>query len=148
LGRLNNLVYDFTMAAAPPQASPEDIVIIAIDDSSINALGYWPWRRNIHAQLVDKLDQARAVGMDVVFQEPNPAYPEDDQQLAQAIRQHGRIVLPLVYDPKRDEINTPLPMLNAAVKANGYITIDPDPDGVVRRVTLRHVQPSGRVLPH
>ncbi|WP_454003427.1 CHASE2 domain-containing protein [Alcaligenes sp. Marseille-Q7550] len=148
LGRLNNLVYDLTMAAAPPQASPEDIVIIAIDDRSINALGYWPWRRNIHAQLVDKLDQARAVGMDVVFQEPNPAYPEDDQQLAQAIRQHGRTVLPLVYDPKRDAINTPLPMLNAAVKANGYINIDPDPDGVWRRVTLRHIQPSGRVLPH
>lgn len=148
LGRLNNLIYDFTMAAALPQPAPSDIVIIAIDDSSIAALGFWPWRRATHAQLLDQLRGARAVGMDVVFQEPNPAYPNDDELLAQAIRQHGRIVLPLVYDPERGQVNTPLPILNAAVNATGYINIDPDPDGVVRRVTLRHTLPSERVLPH
>ncbi|MCH2000164.1 CHASE2 domain-containing protein, partial [Achromobacter xylosoxidans] len=32
-----------------------DIVIVAIDDSSIDALGRWPWRRAVHAALLDRL---------------------------------------------------------------------------------------------
>ncbi|XOT97863.1 CHASE2 domain-containing protein, partial [Alcaligenes pakistanensis] len=72
-------------------------------------------------------------GIDLVFQEPNPAYPDDDLALTQAIQQHGRVVLPLVYDPQRDIVHTAIPMLSQAAKASGYINIEPDPDGVVRR---------------
>ncbi|MFA1604990.1 CHASE2 domain-containing protein [Alcaligenes faecalis] len=148
LGKLNNLIYDFTMAAAIPQAAPPDIVIVAIDDYSIANLGFWPWRRINHAQLLSRLEQARAVGIDLVFQEPNPAYPDDDLALTQAIQQHGRVVLPLVYDPQRYIVHTAIPMLSQAAKASGYINIEPDPDGVVRRVALQRVTPLERVLPH
>ncbi len=148
LGRLNNLIYDFTMAAALPQSVPKDIVIVAIDDHSIANLGFWPWRRINHAELLSRLRQARAVGIDLVFQEPNPAYPDDDLAFAQAIQQHGRVVLPLVYDSQRDIVHTAIPMLSRAAKASGYINIEPDPDGVVRRVALQQLTPSDRVLPH
>ncbi|HRK86907.1 MAG TPA: CHASE2 and HATPase_c domain-containing protein [Alcaligenes faecalis] len=148
LGRLNNLIYDFTMSAALPRTPAPDVVIIAIDDDSIAALGYWPWRRKVHAQILEQLVQARAVGIDIVFQEPNPAYPQDDEHFARAMHKHGRVVLPLVYDAGRDAINTPLPILNDAAKATGYINIEPDPDGVVRQVSLQQTTQSGRVLPH
>ena len=148
LGRLNNLIYDFTMAAAIPQTAPQDIVIVAIDDHSIANLGFWPWRRINHAELLGRLNQARAVGIDLVFQEPNPAYPEDDTALAQAIQQHGRVVLPLVYDPQRNTVHTAIPALSQAAKASGYINIEPDSDGVVRRVALQQRTPSDRILPH
>jgi serine/threonine-protein kinase len=36
------------------------IAIIAIDDQSINNLGRWPWPREIHAQMTDKLAAAKA----------------------------------------------------------------------------------------
>lgn len=38
------------------QATPSDrIVIVAIDDASIERLGRWPWPRNLHAALIDQL---------------------------------------------------------------------------------------------
>lgn len=148
LGKLNNLIYDFTMAAAFTQPAPSDIVIVAIDDYSISQLGFWPWRRIHHAQLLGRLAQARAVGIDLVFQEPNPVYPSDDRALAQAIEQHGHVVLPLIYDTQRQEVNTAIPMLSLAAKAVGYINIEPDSDGVVRRVALQRLTPSDQILPH
>ncbi|WP_397475982.1 CHASE2 domain-containing protein [Pusillimonas sp.] len=129
LDRFDNLLYGRIMALAHQQPS-EDIVIIALDDSSIAELGYWPWRRGVHAQLLERLGAAKAVGLDLVLSDSNPAYPHDDRALAHAISQHGRVVLPLVVEP--DRIQGPLPMLAQAAAAVGFINVELDPDGVVR----------------
>src|SRR5690606_8634594 len=91
LTRLDHAFYDKMLAAAARTTDNEDIVIIAIDDSSIDALGYWPWRRALHAQLLGKLQQARVTGLDFLLSDLNPAYPQDDGVLAQAIAEHGRV---------------------------------------------------------
>jgi adenylate cyclase len=51
------------------KAPAEDVVIVAIDDTSMAYYGSWPWPRAIHAQLVSllKADGAKAVGFDVLF---------------------------------------------------------------------------------
>lgn len=37
------------------EKTSEQVVIVAIDESSIEKLGRWPWNRDIIAKLVDKL---------------------------------------------------------------------------------------------
>lgn len=39
---------------------PENIAILAIDEPSIQNLGRWPWRRDIHAEMIQKLAQGGA----------------------------------------------------------------------------------------
>ena len=66
--RADRLVYDFGLAASsrPP---PADIVIVAIDDASIEAIGRWPWPRAVHSTLLDQLTRAkpRAIGLDLIL---------------------------------------------------------------------------------
>jgi serine/threonine protein kinase/CHASE2 domain-containing sensor protein len=51
--------YDFASTSTSRQPS-DRIAIIAIDDQSIANLGRWPWSRDIHANLIDKLTEAKA----------------------------------------------------------------------------------------
>ena len=37
-----------------------NIAVIAIDESSIANIGRWPWPRDVHAKLIDKLAAAKA----------------------------------------------------------------------------------------
>ncbi|AMC33126.1 CHASE2 domain-containing serine/threonine-protein kinase [Janthinobacterium sp. B9-8] len=50
----------------------ERIAVIAIDQTSIDNIGRWPWSREIHAQLIDKLAAAGAkvIATSVFFTEP------------------------------------------------------------------------------
>ena len=121
---------------------PDDIVIIGIDDASLHELGRWPWPRQQHAQLLDRLTQAQAsaVFIDVVFAGPDQSDPAGDQQLAEAARRNGRVVLPVVVDQLQQggqiiEV-LPYPELAASVHL-GHADIDLDRDGIVREVYLK-----------
>jgi CHASE2 domain-containing sensor protein len=48
-----------------------DVVIVGIDDASLQALGAWPWDRSVFANLVTKLNEsgAKATVFDVLFLE-------------------------------------------------------------------------------
>ena len=76
LDRANHLVQDagLRLAARP---SHSDIVIVAIDDRSIAAIGRWPWRRALHAELIARLaaQNPRVIGMDVLLSEADLDYP-------------------------------------------------------------------------
>jgi len=45
--------------------------VVAIDDDSIKNIGRWPWPREIHAQMVDKLKSAGAkvIGSTIFYAE-------------------------------------------------------------------------------
>jgi signal transduction histidine kinase len=146
LARLDHTFYDKLLATATGQPANPDIVIVAIDDASIKQIGYWPWRRKVHAALLGRLRQARAVGLDIAFTDPNPAYPDDDQALARAIAQQGHVVLPLLIGPHGRAIH-PIAPLDTAARALGYINITPDSDGVIRAVRLERKQ-GGKAAEH
>lgn len=136
LGRLDQLIYDRAISLINRPA-PTDVLIVTIDDSAINTLGRWPWPRSLHAMLLERLQTARAVGLDIVFSESNVQRTEDDRLLIDAVQRHGRVVLPIVLDnldrPTRAEL--PLASLAQAAAGLGYINVDPDDDGVLRRTT-------------
>ena len=61
-------IYDRIMRARSV-APAEDVVIVSIDDESIARLGEWPWPRDVHASLLNRLraDDARVVAFTVPF---------------------------------------------------------------------------------
>ncbi|PID73802.1 MAG: serine/threonine protein kinase [Desulfobacterales bacterium] len=64
--------YDARMSCRDSRASAEDIVIIDIDDDSIDRLGRWPWPRVRIAECIDRMREAgaRVVGLNMIFSEP------------------------------------------------------------------------------
>jgi len=68
--------YDTRLRLFLPNTIDPRIVILDIDEKSLNAEGRWPWSRNKLAlmvkQLFDKY-QVKVVGFDVAFPEPDPS---------------------------------------------------------------------------
>jgi len=68
---LERSAYDWGVRAS--SRSPSDkVAVIAIDKQSIDNIGRWPWSREIHAQMVERLATANAkvIGYTVFFSEP------------------------------------------------------------------------------
>ena len=55
------------------------IVIVEIDQRSIDSFGRWPWHRDVTAYLVESifLAGAKVVGLDIVFSEPDVRIPDN-----------------------------------------------------------------------
>jgi len=74
--RLDNIIYDARLALTMPGGVDPRIVILDIDERSLDktALGHWPWPRDKLAALINKLFDkygVAIVGFDVVFAEPD-----------------------------------------------------------------------------
>jgi CHASE2 domain-containing sensor protein/signal transduction histidine kinase len=154
LGRLDQTLYDeFVSASSRP--ARDDIIIVAIDDRSLAALGRWPWPRNLHAQLIEQLNRAhpRMIGLDVILSEPERApdssSPSGDRALENALRQSGRVVLPVVTASAGTDFVAVQPTAEfvGAAHALGHINLGLDADGVVRSVFLHEGQ-NGVWWPH
>src|SRR5580693_8749462 len=108
--------FDTFQRIDPRVKTIKPVVIVDINDESLEKLGQWPWPRTQIADLITNLTKlgAAAIAFDVVFSEPdrlNPnaaadtirnldeetrsklrALPSNDQVLADAMR-HSRVVL-------------------------------------------------------
>ncbi len=105
-----------------------EVVIVKVDDASLQEIGRWPWDRGIIAELISKLAEAKVVGVDIGFFEGS----EKDDFLQEAIKDN--IVLSAVYqDFEIDDgvigKNPLLPVVNGRA---GYTNIYTDDDGIVR----------------
>ncbi len=165
-------VLDLLFQQATPARPPHpDIVVVAVDQPSLEFFQQqsitWPWPRQMYAPIVDycKAAGARAVIFDVLFTEGSSYGADDDQLLAQSIREAGNVILPffLSRNPKKDPVPgmaslagrclnvtgnsclpdpgyaslvCPLSPLAAAAQALGNVESRPDSDGVYRRLPL------------
>lgn len=140
--RIDDWYYD-SLLSRTSRPADDRILIVAIDDKSLSALGRWPWPRRIHADLLNGLQAAgtRGIALDILFSEPDLIDPASDRALADAIRNHGKVVLPVWAEPSEPNgppIETlPLPDLLDAARAMGHVAVDVDPDGVARHAYLR-----------
>lgn len=72
ISQLENIVYDARLRLTMPRRFDDRIVILDIDEKSLEEVGRWPWPRDTLARLVDKLFDKYGVavlGFDVVFAE-------------------------------------------------------------------------------
>ncbi|MDX3905484.1 MAG: CHASE2 domain-containing protein [Pigmentiphaga sp.] len=140
LGRLDAALYDLFSRWGAPTPSPE-IVLVAIDERSLAQVGRWPWSRDQQIDLIERISEQApaAIGIDLLLSEPSPD-PTVDQRMAEAIQRSGNVVLP-VFTARlgHQEIQAmmPVPPLAQAARALGHVSIEPDPDGVVRSVYLK-----------
>ena len=149
-------LYDlhFKLRGTQPQTA-ERIVIAAIDEKSLAALGRWPWPRSLMADLIRKLsaDGAKVIAVDILLSEPEvsgelraaaqlserlrtlglagssagsavqrelDAYTREadrDRQLAEAVRDSGRVILPIVFEVGPDRTGPPPEPSGAAFKS-------------------------------
>jgi len=72
IGAIEESLYDRRLTLNMDNELDPNVAIANIDESSIEELGQWPWRRDVLAQLVDTLFehyQIKALGFDMVFAE-------------------------------------------------------------------------------
>ncbi len=69
---LENLSYDFRLKLSLPDKINTDVIIIDIDEKSLEEIGQWPWERNVLANIVNNLFdyyQIKVLGFDILFAE-------------------------------------------------------------------------------
>lgn len=140
LKRLDNAVYDHLLRARAGPSS-NSILLVEIDDQSLQRVGSWPWSRATHAALIERLHAAKpkAIAYDVLFTEPGD--PRADEELARAIGAGSPTFLPMLLSATSGgsqavEPTFPIPPIHQAATGVGFTTIAPDPDGVVRCAAL------------
>jgi diguanylate cyclase (GGDEF)-like protein/PAS domain S-box-containing protein len=140
LERIDSVFYD--KISLIQQSSPSsNIVIVSIDEASLQAFGRWPWSRSIHAELINLLAQVgdNVIALDLLFSEAQEDDPAADDALAKAIAAHGSVILPVAPIADADlggvYLAEPLPMLRENAML-GHVDIELDRDGVARRVFL------------
>lgn len=91
---LENTAYDTGVSASVTPADGR-IVILDIDDDSIERIGRWPWPRSTVADVIEKLSNAgaRLIGVDIFYSEKQPEQrgAQTHMQLARILEQQGKI---------------------------------------------------------
>ena len=125
----------------------DNIVIIAIDDESLQQIGRWPWDRKVFAEVINKLNESKVIGIDLGFYETSNN-SSDEILKNTLIQNENKIVLSCEYvsfktqkDNDKDDIvygekiltpNTNLKYENTC----GYVNTIIDKDGVSRAINL------------
>lgn len=130
-GHLDALCLSFLMRQQPP---PADVVGVTMDEASLDALGRYPWKRSVHARLIDRLTAlgASCIALDTFF--VRPTEPAEDAALAAAIRRSGRVVLSLGNHRGRTRA-TPL-FAEEADHRVGHTFVRREEGGMVYRIQL------------
>src|SRR3954447_27067177 len=133
---LRHALADLRFAWQSREASG-DIVVIAIDASSIDRVGVWPWPRLLHAELIPQLQKAdvQDIALDVDFSTPSDA--SSDRNFAEALQSAGgSVVLPSFHQPRTDRttlhVNRPLQQF-AEHSWPALVNVEVGSDGLVRR---------------
>jgi adenylate cyclase len=122
------------LLASPPETSP--VVVVDIDRESLARYGAWPWRRQVLADLVRDIAEAkpRVIGLDILLSEPDRfspiglvrnlgteadrngiadlarKLPDGDAALADALKA-APVVLGFVLEPGAGEVPPGAPIL-------------------------------------
>lgn len=167
-------IYDLFFLLKGRETPPENIVIIAIDEPSLEKLGRWPWSRRVISTVVEKLTEysPAVIAFDIILSEPE----KNDPLLTKTISKAGNVLMPVVFFfDKEDPIPNKI-ILNSAIKiinperliqyfpissksvliptqtiarasaGFGHINIFPDPDGTVRSEAL-YIEYNGYFIP-
>jgi len=92
LPAVGNIIHDNIMISG--RTAADNIIIVGIDERSINEIGSWPWPRYFMAETITRLHEmgAAAIGVNVLY-DTIGAVPEYDQALLDAAMATDRLVL-------------------------------------------------------
>jgi adenylate cyclase len=80
LGLIDMRATDYRLLQRGMRNASPDVMVVAVDDESIDKLGRWPWSRAVIAQLVDRVAAAGAavIGLDMVQSEATTRLDADE----------------------------------------------------------------------
>lgn len=124
IDRLEWRTVDWRFALRGPATPQQKIVIVTVDEESINTpgLGRWPWPRRRYAQLIQRLQtlHARRIVFDIFFTEPDLSAggPASDAALVAQTLQAGNVYhAGFIYEPGDPEAAGPAPSPEAQRRA-------------------------------
>ena len=126
-------------------SSDSQIIILGIDDKSLDELGAFPWDRKVYADLINKLSLGKpsVIGIDILFSTESNSL-ESDEALVEAIKKAGNVVLASyanidsskndVRNLKSSALEEPMEPLKAVSKS-GFINVltNEEDDQVIRK---------------
>jgi adenylate cyclase len=153
LDRLEAPLADWRQALSGRRAAPDDVVIVAIDDATLQREKGFPLHRLTVARLVAAIVKARpkVVAVDILFLEPHD--PGTDATLADALRAVPSVIASAaLFDqagapsqvPAATRILRPVGAL-AAAAATGVVNLSTDHTGTPRHAPLLVTSPDGIV---
>ncbi|MFI4981796.1 MAG: CHASE2 domain-containing protein, partial [Nevskiales bacterium] len=76
-------MFDLYQQLVPRERLNDGVIVVAIDDASLAALGQWPWPRSRLAELVDRIaaQHPAAIAIDAIFAEPDRLSPRQQGAL-------------------------------------------------------------------
>ncbi len=168
---LEDRTYDWRWQHSPPVDPPAHAALVLIDESTLHDFAQafkirWPFPRDLYCPVLAWLQKAgaRAVVFDIGFFEPD----EQDPTLAQCFAASPPVWLAWSCDPQGQAVDPPqsvtgqgalpgdsgacarllpVPELAQAAKGVGRIDLQPDADGVMRRMHPVSAWKSGQWLP-
>lgn len=175
LADIEDVKFSLRNAISPPDQT-DKVVVIAIDEPSVNKMGRWPWDRKVTGGLIKKLNQASVVGLDMVFSESSN--PESDKALAEIIEDNENVILGYFlrthateetsedtwsqledyayhsFDTDGGDIRIDdwqfaevnLDIFSEVALSGGFFSTKPDTDGIYRHYPLAYLH-KGLVLP-
>lgn len=167
-------LYDILFILRGEERPSQQIVIVAIDDYSLEKLGRWPWSRDIIAKLIDKLSEnsPAVISFDIIFSESE----KNDYILAKSINKAGNVIMPVVFFFDKEgsaqkeiilnssirvvnhekfmeyaplsskKVLIPVNTISNASAGFGHINMFPDIDGTIRAETL-FIEYYGHLIP-
>jgi adenylate cyclase len=144
---VDDFFYDFFFHLRGERSAPENIVVVAIDESSFDEINLqWPWPRSFHARLTDSLFRAgvRTLAFDILFAEPSP----DDEEFGARIAEHQDIVLvndiSVFTDPhygyEQVKLVEPVNLMkySGGEATLGFANMRTESDGFIRRLNVSY----------
>jgi adenylate cyclase len=139
--RVESLLVDFRFQLrnlmAPPPV-PGNIVIVEVDEKSLEKYGRWPWSRVRQAKLIDRIVQAKPAVLAVDIFYPERESKKADAVLAKTLaKARGSVVLAAGFDTSAPKAVEPPDFLldNALVNIKDQSRMAPEGDAVPVTVT-------------
>lgn len=117
----------------------QEVVIVAMDEKSLQAYGALPWSRKVHAELIDVLTEAdvKAVGYDVLFDKKKDQL---DEVLVKAVKNNGKMIFPVIIEKMSQSGELieimPYPELIQVTKKLGLVHFELGDDNIARSTYL------------
>lgn len=136
---VDNLVYDYLLQTE--REPMNNIIVVGMDDRSINEIGKWPWPRFYMADAIEKLIDMNAAAIGVsVWYDSYSSDEESDNRLVAAASMSDKLVLAAtcVMDETSHDgwmaEDYILPFFELADASDyGFINVSQDSDGVMRK---------------
>lgn len=128
----NNFVYDSFLYLNKNSGNQNQVVIVKIDDKTINTLGKWPLSRDYYSKLVEKLfkDKAKVVAFDIIF--VDPTLKDIDKKFIETLEKHPAVIIDTFSKTPHSEFFREI----SQSCASGHKLYPMDDDGYYRKQLL------------